>query len=160
MLKMFMNHITGVLNLNDRQLQISDKSEDVWRLFEASYKEDPQATIVVLCLSYDIRALGKKARRKTYETILMEMSKRKDYEEQAIKLLYKTPSIGRWSTVIKVAEVANARVASAAFSMIKRGLEADNVLLKKWLPRKGNMASRIRGYLRITPKEYRQMLHN
>ena len=154
MFKRFFNYLSDAMH--KRQLQ-SDKQE-VWSLFEASYKENPQLTIEVLSISYDMRCLGKKALRHIYETCLIEMSMRKDYEEQAIKLLYLTPRIGRWSTVIKVAETANARVASAAFSMIKRGLEADNYLLKKWLPRKGNMASRIRGYLKITPKEYRQLL--
>ena len=127
-----------------------------YRLFEEGFHENKEGAIDALRYTYAMRTgLGI---RNFYEYIITQMSQRPEYQGVVLKLLYETPREGRWSSVIKIAENASPRVASAAFKMIQDALTADVELCKKWLPRQGRMASRIRGYLKVMPKEYREML--
>ena len=46
------------------------------------------------------------------------------------------------------------------FILIKDSLTNGDALCAKWMPRKGDVANRLRKLFRFTPKEYRKMLVN
>lgn len=149
----FVSYISGYTRFNIRQ---KPDLNEAWNAFTESLHNNPSVTIEALKFSYDIRyGLG---RRDVFEYIVSRMASMPEYDDYTIKLVYIIPKIGRWSTLIKIAENATVRVSSVSFGMIKKALLADNKLVKKWLPRKGRMASRIRGYLKLTPKEYRKLI--
>ena len=73
------------------------------------------------------------------------------------RVFEKTPEVGRWDDLlVHVGTVAE----EYAFSVIKKALAEGNGLCAKWMPRKGDVANKLRKFLGLTPKEYRKLLVN
>jgi hypothetical protein len=66
-------------------------------------------------------------------------------------------SLGRWDDIFFLILHPNKQVSGLVLREIAKNITTDN-LLCKWLPRKGEVASVIRAYLKLTPKDYRQLI--
>ena len=78
-----------------------------------------------------------------------------NHPDVLIKNLKLIPQLGYWKDVL---ELFNTPVENGVLQLISQGLEEKNGLCAKWMPRKGEIANKIRKYLKLTPKEYRRKL--
>ena len=67
------------------------------------------------------------------------------------------PEFGRWDDVLVL---VGTELEDDMFILIKDSLTNGDALCAKWMPRKGDVANRLRKLFRFTPKEYRKMLVN
>lgn len=67
----------------------------------------------------------------------------------------KTPEVGRWDDLLVHVGTA---AEDCAFEIIKKALAEGNGLCAKWMPRKGDIANKLRKFLGLTPKQYRKLL--
>ena len=67
------------------------------------------------------------------------------------------PEIGRWKDVIEFIGLDN-KLDKTIFKMIKKGLDNDDGLLAKWLPRQGEKAKLIAKHLELDHGEYRRKI--
>jgi hypothetical protein len=76
------------------------------------------------------------------------------------RLLQAIPVVGRWDDLFHLVQEGDDAVSKAIIKFLGTELmkEVPNGLLCKWLPKKGIVASRLRSYVKLTPKEYRQRL--
>jgi hypothetical protein len=73
-----------------------------------------------------------------------------------VAVLSKVPEVGRWDDLLCINH--HSVLEKYCFPLIKAGLEQQNQLLCKWLPRKGTIAVLLRKYLNMSPKQYRKTL--
>ena len=136
----------------------------LYGLFEKAVRENKDLAVRALLWSYDCR--GGAGLRSNFLGILPKaIDGGLLTEDEAKKVIKLIPELGRWDAVYKVAEACkNRNVQSYALNMICEGLLAGNALCAKWMPRKGLMAARIRGYFNkvlgkpMSPKQYRKLL--
>ena len=99
----------------------------------------------------DIR--GGAGERQAFRDILKDLEKT-DFE-RAAALMRKVPEIGRWDDLLIFEE---GHLQTFAFDMIGAALRDGNGLCAKWMPRKGEVAVKLRTYLGWSPKYYRKRL--
>lgn len=136
----------------------------LYDLFRKAVHENKDLAIRSLLWSYDCR--GGAGRRSNFLNILPKaIDDGLITEYEAKSLITRIPEFGRWDAVYKIAEAAkNRNIQSFALNMICDGLLNGDALCAKWMPRKGLMAARIRGYFNkvlgkpMTPKQWRKLL--
>lgn len=119
--------------------------------FEKAYIEDKQMAVKVLLWARDCR--GGAGERNVFRSIMnwLETNDR----EMLVKLIPHIPFFGRWDDVLVFSpETRFAYV----YPLVERALQAGDGLCAKWMPRKGQVASELRTYMRMTPKQYRKTL--
>jgi hypothetical protein len=137
--------------------------------FYKAFNEDPEKAIRVLLYRYDMRE--GQGERYLMDVVLKEIMTSTDHDHDINlsfggkdirgKILEKLPELGRWSTLINVLSYYKKDLRSIdILKKIKKGLENKETaaLVAKWLPRQGEVANRVRGFLKINPKEYRKLL--
>ena len=143
--------------------------DDLAGLFTLAWKYDKNLTIRAMLQAYDCRKGG--GRRDAF-MVMMETLARltKDGEgiqdEQFSMLALPIQEYGRWDMYWKLIEyLEEKKVSIKAWTFrllyfIRMGLNNSNTvsLCAKWMPRKGKMANRIRGFLSMKPADYRHML--
>lgn len=78
--------------------------------------------------------------------------------EIMINNLHKVPELGYWKDVLMF---IGTPVENAALDLIAKGLNDKNGLCAKWMPRQGEIATKIRKHMKIaSPKEFRKILVN
>lgn len=131
------------------------RNQDPIPAFVAAYAEDRETALRIAQYARDIR--GGMGERKIYRAILNWLSV--NDAEAANALASKTPLIGRWDDIFEF--IKNPKMHDHITSMIRNGLEVEDGLLAKWLPREGKnrpLAGIIRSSLKMTPKQYRKTL--
>lgn len=73
------------------------------------------------------------------------------------KLLPHIPEIGRWKDIIELIGI-NPKVDKKIFKLIRKGLESQDALLAKWLPRQGVIAKTLATYLELNHGTYRRWI--
>lgn len=129
---------------------------EAMRKFGAAYSENPELALRILQWLRDVR--GGAGVRQLFLDVLQFHSIGKETipNEVMVKLVHKTPEIGRFKDLLCF---AGTRMEEEAFTVIKTALEAGNGLCAKWMPRQGEVANKLRKFLGIkTPKEYRKLL--
>lgn len=122
--------------------------------FEKAIQEDTDIAIRIAQWVRDVR--GGSGERQLYRDILVHLANTK--VDICRALMVKTPEIGRWDDLLSL---AGTPLESDAFALIKYGLlEEKNGLCAKWLPRKGEVAIKLRKFMGMTPKQYRKTLVN
>lgn len=117
-------------------------------LFTKAYYEDPKLALKILAYIRDCR--GGLGERRFFRIAICHMaSTKKEFNVSYI------PELGRWDDLFAIFDTSLEREALEA---IKLALEAKNGLCAKWMPRKGKIATKLRNYLKLTPKEYRKVL--
>lgn len=125
--------------------------ETVVRHFAPAFAENRELALRIAAWARDIR--GGAGERTVFRHIVTYLETVD--VDAALRLLNKVPDIGRWDDVL----VANSTVGRArAIEMIDEALKSGNGLAAKWLPRKGEVAARLRASLGMSPKQYRKTL--
>lgn len=129
----------------------ASRGKDIIPGFVAAYVENKDIALRIAMWSRDVR--GGAGERELFRSILKHLE---IVDINAAKqLLAKVPEIGRWDDifVFKTSEMK-----SLAYTMLGDALRAGNGLAAKWTPRKGKIASEIRTFYGMTPKQYRTSL--
>lgn len=130
----------------------ASRGKDITSVFAGAMAEDSEVAIRVLEWARDIR--GGAGERETFRKLFTYVLKNEP--EIASRLMVKVPELGRWDDLFTAfgtpLEREALRMIAFALNEVKDGLCA------KWMPRQGPEANKIRAYMRLTPKAYRQLL--
>lgn len=127
------------------------RGQDPVPAFIKAYLEDSDIALRIVQWVRDVR--GGAGERELFRKVLAHLEKTN--LDAARKLLPKIPELGRWDDLLTV---THSVLKADAFALIKAGLEAQNGLCAKWMPRKGKIAEELRAYLEFSPKRYRKTL--
>lgn len=131
----------------------ASRGQNIIPAFVAAYNADSNLALRVALWSRDVR--GGAGERKLFRDIIQYLEKTN--KDDALRLLKKTPVVGRWDDLQVVSEED---MKIAAFELLKVAIEEKNGLAAKWTPRKGDFAVAFRKYLGWSPKRYRKTLVN
>lgn len=130
--------------------------EAIHGLFEAAFSENPLDAMRILFWSRDVRQ--GQGERRAFRVLLNWLAV--NHPNVLRKNLHLAPEYGRWDDLFSVFDTD---LENAALAIIRQGLVDDkNGLCAKWMPReksaKRELATKIRKYLGMTPKQYRKTL--
>lgn len=127
--------------------------QDIQSLVSAALNQDPYLTGKVLLWARDCR--GGAGERRVFHVGMQVIDL-----EQAKKMIRKLAEVGTWKDVIEYAKYD--ATYGVAMNEIKQGFHTPEHqgLVCKWLPRKGELAAKIRAGLGMSPKQYRKALVN
>lgn len=91
--------------------------------------------------------------RKIFRDVLVNLIKHD--QDAAVALARKVPVLGRWDDLLVL---IGTEIEYVAFDMIREALNKGDGLCAKWMPRKGEVAVKLRTALGWTPKYYRKRL--
>lgn len=129
----------------------ASRGKDIIPDFIAAYQQDKSLALRVALWARDVR--GGAGERQLFRNILQWLEK--NDKDALIKVLEKTPLVGRWDDIQVVSE-SDMKV--IIFNMIKTALDNKDGLAAKWTPRKGSFAAQFREFLGWSPKRYRKTL--
>lgn len=129
----------------------SSRGKDLTKSFFSAIAEDENLALRVLLWARDIR--GGAGERQTFRNLLSKLESTNP--ATAAKLMHKIPELGRWDDLFAYTDPLNRR---KAFDMIGKALADKNGLCAKWMPRKGNLAEKLRVHLGWSFKRYRKTL--
>ncbi len=131
--------------------------DEIIRVFASAYGEDRLTALRLLFWARDIR--GGAGERKFFRTGLRHLAfVDPDVVKANIDLI---PEYGRWDDLFSLFDTA---LRNDALKVIAEGLQADNGLCAKWMPRPSGSdvnkkrANIIRKFLGVTPADYRKLL--
>ena len=128
------------------------KSKDtVVSLFNEAYKENPLIASKLLFWSRDVRSGA--GERQIFRDIVTHLTTTSP--QTVRKNIGLIPEFGRWDDVLVL---IGTELEDDMFILIKDSLTNGDALCAKWMPRKGDVANRLRRLFRFTPKDYRKML--
>jgi len=119
--------------------------------FTGAFVENRDYALRIALWSRDIR--GGAGERKIFRDVLTNLVKTD--QDAAVALLHKVPLLGRWDDVLVL---VGTDLESYAFEMVRQALEKGDGLCAKWMPRKGDVAVKLRTFLGWSPKFYRKRL--
>jgi hypothetical protein len=120
--------------------------------FVKAFNEDPDMALRIAQWVRDVR--GGSGERQIFKDILVSLA---ETDEMACRcLMVKTPELGRWDDLLALMGTS---LEKDAMTLIKGGLltEKDS-LCAKWMPRKGEVAVKLRKFMEMSPKQYRKTL--
>jgi hypothetical protein len=120
------------------------------KLFIKAFVEDPLVATKILFWSRDIS--GGAGERHFFRDIIELLNTSYKYILELNAHLI--PYYGRWDDLFFVDK-------SISLPLIKKGLDENNNLLAKWLPRKkqyNNLSKYVRDYMGLSPKDYRKLI--
>ena len=130
------------------------RGQDVDRLiakFSKAFNENPLTALRILFWARDARSGA--GERKIFRDILKYLAE--NHSDSLAKNIQYIPEFGRWDDVLSL---FGTKLDTQAKDLIKVGLNANNGLCAKWMPRKGKHAIALEKYLNLSPKGYRKML--
>lgn len=119
-------------------------------LFEKAFIEDPLISMKLLFWSRDIR--NGAGERDFFRDCISYLEER--HPDVLVKNAHLIPEYGRWDDLFLI-------VPNISLPIVKEGIENEDGLVGKWLPRKNqynNYAAKVRNYLGLSPKEYRKLI--
>lgn len=128
----------------------SDK--DIISLVSKAYQENAKLTLQLLAYIRDCR--GGMGERRFFKVAINHLANQADFNVAMI------PEYGRWDDLFVL---FNTDKEEEALHEISKGIftpKETNGLCAKWMPRKGDLANKLRSYLGLKPKEYRKRLVN
>ena len=120
--------------------------------FTGAFIENRDYALRIAQWARDVR--GGAGERKIFRDVLLNLAKTDS--DACVALLRKVPELGRWDDLLIFEKDSAAE--AVAFTMISDALIEGNGLCAKWMPRKGDVAVRLRAFLGWTPKFYRKRL--
>ena len=121
--------------------------KDIEVLFQKSIVENPEVALKLMFWARDAR--GGAGERRFFRICSKFLNK--NYFKFMEKNAKYVPEYGRWDDIFELDD-------AIALPLIKEGLDNENGLLGKWLPRNGSFANKVRKYLGLNPKEYRKLI--
>jgi hypothetical protein len=129
----------------------ASRGKDIIPQFVAALDEDKDVAIRIALWARDVReGIGE---RQLFRSMFRYLAEN-DYKT-ALKMLPFVPELGRWDDVLIA---INTPIWKEAVALIRNALQAGNGLCAKWMPRKGELAARLRNELEWSPKHYRKTL--
>lgn len=119
--------------------------------FTGAFVENRDYALRIAQWARDIRQGA--GERKIFRDVLLNLVKTD--QDAAIALMHKVPVLGRWDDVLVL---VGTELESYAFEMVRQALEKGDGLCAKWMPRKGDVAVKLRAFLGWSPKFYRKRL--
>jgi hypothetical protein len=132
----------------------ASRGQDIVPGFVAALADNEDYALRIAQWARDVR--GGAGERQLYRDILSYLEKTNP--EVAIKLIEKTPELGRWDDIL--IDYRNDNVRRVAYSIYHDAIKEGNGLAAKWAPRKGYQAKLLRKAWGMTPKQYRKTLVN
>lgn len=130
----------------------ASRGQNIIPQFEQAFNEDPDITLRIAQWVRDVR--GGSGERQIFKDILKWMATESEMGCRA--LMIKTPTVGRWDDLLAL---VGTPLEKDAFTLIGHGLLVEkDALCAKWMPRKGDVAIKLRNFLGMTPKQYRKTL--
>tara|TARA_B100000029_G_scaffold514648_1_gene618265 strand:+ start:446 stop:1939 length:1494 start_codon:yes stop_codon:yes gene_type:complete len=130
------------------------EEDEIQSAFYRAYNHSPVDALRILFYSRDIR--GGQGERRTFRLCLKSLAQS---GQKLQGLLQYIPYFGRWDDVLVF---LGTPLENEALALIKQGLDAEDGLCAKWMPRekssKSAQATTIRRFLGLTPKQYRKKL--
>ena len=130
----------------------ASRGKNILSEFTAARVENADLACRIALWARDIR--NGAGERKLFRDILLNLANTD--QDRCIALMRKVPELGRWDDLLIFEKDSVAE--AVAFTMIKDALDTKNGLCSKWLPRKGDVAVRLRSFLDWSPKRYRKTL--
>ena len=128
--------------------------------FAKAYAEDPDLALRNLLHTRDVR--GGKGVRNTVQAGLIWLATNHPSVILQSNLFDKIVEVGYWKDLFQLVENKDVglSIKQRVIAQIARGLEDTNSqgLVAKWLPLKGPVASMLRSYLKLSPKDLRQKI--
>lgn len=131
----------------------ASRGKDLSAAFAKAMAEDANVAVRILQWARDVR--GGAGERQVFRTILKGLAKNVKTQAVASALLPKVPEIGRWDDLL---ELMDTPLEADAAYFIGEALVNKNGLAAKWMPRKGEVAVKLRRYWALSPKQYRKLL--
>lgn len=135
-------------------------SPDLAKVFQEALKEKSDLALRNLLYSRDAR--GGKGIRETLQKVLVLLSKEYPYILLRSNFLDKVVEVGYWKDLFILIETPEVplEIKKLVVRKISAGLlnPETNKLVAKWIPLKGPVASMLRSYYRVTPKEFRKKI--
>lgn len=120
-------------------------------LVSKAWVEDPTTCLRILFWARDIR--GGAGERRFFRAAIKYLA---DKDPQGIAYIIRhIPEYGRWDDLLIFEDT---RSEDCALSLINNALNESNSLCAKWMPRKGTFANKLRSFMNLSPKAYRQLL--
>lgn len=121
--------------------------------FSKAFNEDPTRAMKLLFWARDVR--GGAGERQVFKDILVYLAENHDL---ALKSnLHLIPEYGRFDDLLAL---VGTYMENDALAIIDTAILAENSLCAKWMPRKGQVAEKLRAFLKLSPKQYRKTLVN
>lgn len=131
----------------------ASRGKDITNLFIQAANENLDLAGRILLWLRDVR--GGAGEREQFRNILHEIAERD--VEMTRKLLAIVPEVGRWDDVLVLHDTP---AWPEAVALVAKALYNGNSLCAKWMPRKGEIAVKLRQGIGWTPKQYRKTLVN
>jgi hypothetical protein len=129
----------------------ASRGNDLSSLFAKAYAEDE---FLALRLAQWLRDAREGAgERQQFRNLFGWLVR--NHKDAALAILTKVPELGRWDDVLIGLRTP---IESEVVELIREGLQKQNGLLAKWLPRKGEDAVLLRRLLGLSPKQYRKTI--
>lgn len=119
--------------------------------FKRAYDENPETALRISLYSRDV--LQGQGERETPRRIWKWLTQ--NHPDALRKNLHLIPELGYWKDILIF---FNTDLEKEALEVIAKGLADKNGLCAKWMPRKGEIANKIRKHLNVSPKVYRKTL--
>lgn len=128
--------------------------------FKSAFEEDSRLALRNLLHTRDVR--GGKGVRNTFQEGLLWLAKNQPQVILRSNILELTVTVGYWKDLFTLVEDSSVtlEIKKRVINQIARGLadESTQGLTAKWLPLKGPVASMLRSYMKLTPKQLRQLV--
>jgi hypothetical protein len=123
--------------------------------FSKAFYQDPTRAMKILFWARDVR--GGAGERQIFKDILVYLAN--NHYEVVAKNLWLVPQFGRWDDLLAL---EGTKCEAYAFGIIREALTGPtrNALCAKWMPRQGKTAAKLRNFMGLSPKRYRQLLVN
>ena len=125
--------------------------ESVNKLFEQAFLENPLVATKILFWVRDIRSGA--GERKVFRDVIEYLSVNSPLTLR--KNINFISEFGRWDDILVL---MGTELEDEMFEIIKTALTNGDGLCAKWMPRKGEVANKLRRLFKTTPKQYRKML--
>lgn len=127
------------------------KGRHLKTLFELAWADNKSLAMKTIFYNRDIRE--GRGERASFREVINHLANM-DGEKLAPKVPL-IPEYGRWDDLFSLFETP---LEGTALAVIRAGIESNNGLCAKWMPRKGPLAVKIREFLQLSPKAYRQKI--
>lgn len=129
----------------------SSRGTALVREFNAALADNEDLALRALLWTRDIREGA--GERQQFRDLLSALDS--SNPTLAGRIMSRIPELGRWDDLFEYRDPLNRR---KAFEMIRDALSTKNALCAKWMPRKGTIATELRRFLNLSPKQYRKLL--
>lgn len=127
--------------------------DDLIKLFSKAFAEDKDTALKILAYVRDCR--GGMGERRFFRTAIKYLASTKDANSFDIQMI---SELGRWDDLLVLFGTSLEKDVLSFITSIFKEDSNDDGLFFKWMPRKGEIANKIRKQLKLTPKEYRKFL--